>query len=52
MGEKFDAMFDKLGETIDTWVEEFKTNPVKTAVKVLILIYVFKKAKALIREIR
>ena len=52
MNEKFDALINKLGDMADTFINEFQENPVRTTIKVLVLIYVFKKAKQLLREIR
>ena len=52
MNEKFDKIIDALGNTLDSWIESFKTDPVKTTIKVLVVIYIIKKAKALLRDVR
>lgn len=45
MDEKFNTVLDKLSSTLDTWIEEFTTNPVKTTLKVFVIIYLVKLAK-------
>lgn len=52
MNEKLDAFITKIGDTLDTWLEEFQSNPVRTAIKVLLILYVVKVAKRALRDLR
>lgn len=49
MNEKLDAVIGKIGEMLDTWLDEFKTNPLRTTIKVLLILAVVKYAKKALR---
>lgn len=49
MNEKLDAIITKIGGMLDTWLEEFQSNPVRTTLKVLLILYVVKVAKKALR---
>lgn len=42
---KLDQVFDKLSGMFDQWLEEFEASPVRTTVKVLLILYVIKWAR-------
>lgn len=49
MGEKLDKVLDKLGGQFDIWLDKFEQDPIRTAIKVIIILWVVKKAKALLK---
>ena len=50
MNEKLDAILNKLSNLLDTWLAEFEQNPVRTAIKVLIILAVVKYARRALRS--
>jgi hypothetical protein len=52
MNEKLDLVLNKLGDLFDTWLGEFQSNPVRTTLKVLLILYVIKVAKKVVKDIR
>lgn len=45
MNAKLDAVLDKIGDLFNTWIEEFQSSPVRTTIKVLLILWVIKWAK-------
>jgi len=45
MNEKLDAVLDKIGGLFDKWLAEFEANPLKTTIKVCLILVVIKWAK-------
>lgn len=49
MNEKLDLVLEKIGNLFDKWITEFETNPVRTTLKVCLIIYCIKLAKKHLR---
>jgi hypothetical protein len=49
MNEKLDKLIGKLSDLFDSWLGEFEQNPVRTAIKVVIILAVVKYAKKALR---
>lgn len=45
-----DNILSKLESVLDTQIEEFKTNPIKSAIKLFIIAWFIKKAYNFIKE--
>ena len=45
MEEKFDGIIAKIEKCIDGWIQSFETEPLKTTVKIFIILYVVKWAR-------
>lgn len=52
MNEKFDALLKKGEDLVEKWADELITNPIRTGIKILVLIWIWKQAKKLLRDIR
>lgn len=52
MNDKLDTLLNKLGEAADKWLDELQTNPIRTAIKILVVLWAIKQARKLIRDIR
>lgn len=52
MSEKFDAIVKKLEEKTESFLDEIMTNPVKAGIKILIILWIVKQGKKLVRDIR
>jgi len=44
---KFDKFLNRVTDSLDTWLEEFERNPIRTAVKVVILLWLIREGYAL-----
>jgi hypothetical protein len=51
MNERFDKLIEKLAEVADKWVEELQENPIRTALKILVILWVVKQGRKLLREV-
>ena len=49
MDSKLDRILEKLTTMFDTWLAEFETNPVRTALKVILILWVVKWARRNLR---
>lgn len=45
MNDKLDAILKKLADTFDTWMSDFEQSPVRTTLKVVLILYVIKWAR-------
>lgn len=45
MNEKLDLVLTKIGDLFDKWLQEFEANPIRTTVKVILILVVIKWAK-------
>lgn len=43
--DRFDQIAEKLVNMFDRWLTEFETRPVKTALKIAIILWLLKSAK-------
>ena len=44
---KFDKFLSRVTDSLDKWLEEFEKNPIRTAVKVVILLWLIREGYAL-----
>lgn len=49
MNDKIDKLLTKLTDSVDTLIDELQTNPIRTAVKVLIILWAVKQARRLLK---
>lgn len=45
MGEKIDAIVEKLTGMFDKWLADFEKDPIRTTIKVVLILYVIKWAR-------
>lgn len=45
MNDKLDKVLSKLADTFDKWLEEFENSPIRTTIKVILILYVVKWAR-------
>lgn len=47
MEEKFNKFADRIAESLDKWLEDFEKNPVRTVIKVIILLWLIREGYSL-----
>ena len=45
MNDKLDKVLTKLAEQFDSWLSEFESAPVRTTIKVVLILYIVKWAR-------